>query len=132
MIKKVFGRKLSRSRPAREALFASLVRALVVSGKIVTTKAKAKAIRGMVEGYLHSARGGALNARRRIISELKNDSLTVKTLFEKKFKSVKLVNLPVRKGDSAEMVRLELTEEVKEVKKEAKKDENVSTKRKRS
>lgn len=49
MNKKVFGRKLSRSRPAREALFAQLTRALILNGKIVTTKAKAKAIQGDVE-----------------------------------------------------------------------------------
>lgn len=121
MNKKVFGRKLSRGRSAREALFSSLIRSLVQNGKIVTTKAKAKAIRGMVEKYLHLAKGGALSARRRVLAGLKNDSLTVKTLFDKKFKSLKTVNLPARKGDNSQMVRMELT-----------KDENVPTKAKRS
>jgi large subunit ribosomal protein L17 len=130
MKKKVFGRKLSRGRSARKALFSSLIKALVSNGKIVTTKAKAKAVRGDVEKYLNLARKGTLNARRTVLGELNNNSQITKTLFDKKFKSFRIVNLPSRKGDNAKMVRMELAEEI--VEKKETKDENVPAKRKRS
>lgn len=119
MIKKVFGRKLSRGRPAREALFSTLVRSLVASGKIVTTKAKAKAIEGMLGKFIYLAGKGGIAARRRILAKLKNDKETVNTLFAKKFTSIRMTNLSPRKGDNAQMVRIEL-------------NENLPTKTKRS
>jgi large subunit ribosomal protein L17 len=131
MNKKVFGRKLSRGRPAREALFAGLIKSLALNGKIVTTKAKAKAIQGAVGKYLTSAKKATLSGRRKVLRELKNDVGTVKILFDKKFKGLKIINLPSRKGDNAQMARIELIEEIKEVKKEIK-NENISTKGKRS
>lgn len=121
MIKKVFGRKLSRSRSARGALFTSLIRSLLISEKIITTKAKAKAIRGQMTRYLHLVKEGSLEARRRILADLDNDGVAVKSLFSKKFLALKVVNLPARKGDNAPMVRIELS-----------KNENVPAKTKRS
>jgi len=47
--KRVFGKKLSRERATRGALFVSLVESLVLNKKIKTTKAKAKAISGMID-----------------------------------------------------------------------------------
>ncbi len=79
MNKKVFGRKLSRSRPAREALFASLARAMILNGKIETTRAKAKAVLGFVEKMVTTAKKGGLSGQRRILADLDNkrDALTV-------------------------------------------------------
>ena len=130
MRKKVFGRKLSRGRKAREALFSSLVSSLIVNGKVVTTKAKAKAIRGVIESYLSLVKKGSLSVRRRILAELRNNNEAVKTLFNKKFVSVKIINLPRRKGDNAEISRMELIEE--KIKESKSKNENVSTKTKGS
>ena len=112
MNKKIFGKKMSRGRSAREALFASLIRSLVLVGKIVTTKTKAKAINGQLGKYIHLAKKGSLGSRRKILAELKNDKKTVSSLFGKKFKSTKIINLPPRKGDNAQMVRIELNEDV--------------------
>jgi large subunit ribosomal protein L17 len=72
MNKSVFGRKLSRSRPAREALFASLTQSLIINGKIVTTRAKAKAVIGSVEKIITMAKKGNVAARRNIMSSLDN------------------------------------------------------------
>ena len=55
MNKRVFGRQLSRSRPAREALFASLTQSLIINGSIVTTRAKAKAVISNDSGPMHIA-----------------------------------------------------------------------------
>lgn len=102
--------KLSRGRPAREALFASLITSLIESGKIVTTKAKARAIKGQIGKYLSLAKKGGLSAQRRVVAELKNNKKAASTLFAKKFTSVRMTNLPSRKGDNAQMVRIELNE----------------------
>lgn len=149
MKKKVFGRKLSRSRPAREALFASLTRAMIMDGKMVTTKAKAKAVIGDLERFVTLAKKGDLTSRRKVMSALDNDRKAVDVLFQKIAKSfsgrlsgfVRLTSLPRRKGDNAEMMKVEWTEKIetpkaKKVEKVKKvtmnKDENVSTKGKRN
>ena len=135
MNKRVFGRKLSRSRPAREALFATLAQSLIINGKIVTTRAKAKAVQGSVEKMVTLAKAGSLAARRKVTSKLDNARKPVDVLFQKVVKAfpaktsgfTRIISLPRRVGDNAQMVRMEWTEKVeyeakkKEVK--AKKDD---------
>ena len=154
MNKKVFGRKLSRSRPAREALFASLTQSLILNGKIVTTRAKAKAVQGSVEKMVTLAKSGSLAARRNVMGALDNARGATDILFQRVAKAfasktsgfTRIVSLPNRTGDNAQMVRMEWTERVevnekklevskktektkaKEVKKETKKLEKPKTK----
>jgi large subunit ribosomal protein L17 len=154
MNKKVFGRKLSRSRPAREALFAALVKAIVIEGKIVTTKAKGKAVIGEIEHMVTLAKKGGIPAQRLVLARLDNTRRVTEKLFGQIAKAfekrssgfTRMINLPRRKGDNAQMVRIEWTEKIGEpvvkekkvAKKVAKKvvrrvkkgkDENVSTKK---
>jgi large subunit ribosomal protein L17 len=120
MNKKVFGRKLSRSRPAREALFASLTQALIINGKIVTTRAKAKAVIGSVEKMVTMAKKGTIAARRKVLSKLDNKREATDILFQKVVKAfpvkqsgfIRIVSLPRRVGDNAQMARMEWTEKV--------------------
>jgi len=127
MKKKVFGRKLSREKDTRLALFRSLMRALVLNGKIKTTKAKAKAIQKSLEKLINLAKKGTLAARRRVYSRLGNDRKTADLIFgtilpafsAKKSGFTRIINLPERRGDLAKMVRLEWSEEIK------KKDESI-------
>jgi large subunit ribosomal protein L17 len=120
MKKKVFGRKLSRSRPTREALFVSLVKAMIVNGKIVTTRAKAKAIIGDLEHYVTLAKKADISSRRRILSDLDNSGKEVDLLIQKVAPSfttrtsgyTRLISLPTRKGDNAQMVRIEWTDKI--------------------
>jgi large subunit ribosomal protein L17 len=120
MNKKVFGRKLSRSRPAREALFASLIRGMILSGKIVTTMAKAKAVQGDMEHMITLARKGDIPARRRALAYLDNDKKISDLLFQQIgafFASrtsgfTRIISLPQRRGDNAKMARIEWTEKV--------------------
>lgn len=136
MRKKVFGRKLSRGQKARRALFRSLVRALVINGKIITTKAKAKAVQPMIDSQVAKAQTKELSKRREVLSELGNDREITDLIFNKispafagrKSGFTKIIPLPPRKGDMAEMVRIEWSQQI-EVPKV--KDENISTKRKR-
>jgi large subunit ribosomal protein L17 len=133
MRKQVFGRKFSRGKKGRIALLRSLVRALVVEGKIVTTLPRAKAICGQVDKYLNRAKKGGVAWRRKVLAEMGNDRETIDILFDKiapTFKERKsgftrIIRLAPRKGDRAEMARLELIEEKQ-------KNENISTKTKRN
>ena len=126
MNKKVFGRKLSRSRPAREALFASLTQALIINGKIVTTRAKAKAVIGSVEKMVTLAKVGTIASRRKVMSKLDNKREAVDALFQKVVKAfsaktsgfVRIISLPRRVGDNAQMARMEWTEKIVDSKKE--------------
>jgi len=120
MNKRVFGRKLSRSRPAREALFASLAQSLITNGKIVTTHAKAKAVQGSVEKMITLAKAGSIAARRKVMSNLDNARGATDILFQKVAKAftaktsgfTRIISLPPRVGDNAQMVRMEWTEKV--------------------
>jgi len=140
MNKKVFGRKLSRSRPAREALFASLAQALIKNGKIVTTRAKAKAVISSVEKMVTLAKRGDIAARQNVLSKLDNRRESVEVLFKevakafsnKKSGFVRIISLPRRVGDNAQMVRMEWTEKVtieSKVKKADVKKEKVAAKK---
>lgn len=126
MKKKVLGKKLSRERSSREALFVSLLQSLVKNKKIVTTKAKAKAVAADADKLITVSKKGTLASRRQVVKLLRGDNVGVKTLFEvitpqfanKAGGYTRIVSLVARKGDSAEMARLEWTYE------------NISTKEK--
>ena len=134
MRKMVFGKKLSRGKKGREALLRSLVRAIGISGKIVTTKAKAKAIIGQVDKIVTLAKKGTLDSRRRVLAFLGNDRDTAERLVNTLAPSfsqrnsgyTRIILLPSRKGDNAQMARLEWVDEIKT------KNENIPTKSKRS
>lgn len=116
MKKRVVGKKLSRGGGARKALYFSLVRALIISGKIQTTKAKAKAIIPEVDKLVTLALG---NDVRRVAAFFRNDRKLSAEFFKltrsfsgRKSGFTRLINLPARKGDLANMVRLEWTDNI--------------------
>jgi large subunit ribosomal protein L17 len=119
MKKKVFGRKLSRERDTRRALFRSLTRALVLNGKIETTKAKALSVQPFVENLIKIAKQGSVESKRRLSAFLANDA-EIANLLIKSIKSgtgrksgfTRIVPLPRRRGDMAKMVRFEWSEKV--------------------
>ncbi len=124
MLKKVFGRKLSRGGGARKALFRALIRALVISGKITTTKAKAKAIQGEIDRVMTLLKKEDLAARRRLLAILGNDRATLESLAAKYLAATKdrksgftrIIALPNRKGDQAKMAILEFVDKAAEIK----------------
>ena len=137
MRNKVFGRQLSRSRKSRRALIRSLIKALIGSGKITTTKAKAKAIQGQVDKLVTLGKKGTVSARRDVLAFLGNDRKTTDFFFMKQipvFKDrtsgfTRIIVLPRRRGDNAEMATLEWMDKYVEVvkkevtsKKESKKE----------
>src|SRR5438552_683072 len=75
------GRKLNRNQSHRTALYRNLTRALIEHGRIITTVAKAKAVRPFAEKLITLAKKGTLHARRLAIARLR-DKDAVKRLFD--------------------------------------------------
>ncbi len=129
MRKRVFGKKFSRNRASRNALFRSLYRAIILEKTIVTTKVKAKAIQRDLDKLIKMVAEGSVASRRRALSVLGNDRVSTDVLFRdfvelsKKRTSgyTRTINLMPRLGDKAQMVRLEWTDKVIEVVEEPKK-----------
>ena len=62
-------------------MFASLAQSLIINGKIVTTRAKAKAVQGSVEKMVTLAKSGSIASRRKVMSNLDNKRETTDILF---------------------------------------------------
>ncbi len=67
-------RKFGMERKGRTALLKSLLNALVRDEKIVTTEAKAKETRPLIEKLITRAKVGDLSARRLLISRLGSET----------------------------------------------------------
>jgi len=114
---RVAGRQLNRSRGHRRALFRNLITELFRHGRIRTTEAKAKAVRGEAERLITLAKRGDLHARRQVLDTV-TDVQIVKRLFEEiapRYQErpggyTRLVKVGPRLGDAAPMVILELVE----------------------
>jgi large subunit ribosomal protein L17 len=117
---RVAGKKLSRSRNQRKALFKNLINALVIKGEIKTTESKAKAVRGLVDKLITRGKTGTLQARRMIGAFLQNKQAVHHIIDElgPLFKTraggfTRMGRLGRRRGDDAMMVKLELVEKPK-------------------
>lgn len=147
MNKRIFGAKLSRERSSRELLFVGLVENLVRYGRIRTTKAKAKAIVGLIDKLVVLAKKDTLASKRQVLKRLKNNKEistilwtdVAKTFVNRPSGFTRIIPLVARKGDLSDMVRLEWTdpvvrtEKVKSGVKTIKKDgKDIPTKTKRS
>ncbi len=111
------GRKLSRTPSHRKALFRNMAKALLTYGRIHTTEAKAKELRGVVDPLITLAKRNDLHARRQAFAVLGSHQL-VQTLFDEigpRFAGVaggytRVIKLALpRKGDAAPLAVIELT-----------------------
>lgn len=111
------GRKLNRPSAHRMAMFANMAASLVKHEQIVTTLPKAKDLRPIVEKLVTLAKKGDLPARRRAISELR-DEAQVKKLFDvlaPRYKDraggyTRVLKAGFRHGDSAPMAVIEFVD----------------------
>lgn len=67
MRKRVFGKKLKRTANQRKGLLRSLARSIIIYGRIKTTEAKAKAVRGKIEKLVTRGKENTDHARREIL-----------------------------------------------------------------
>ena len=115
---KVAGRKLGRSTAHRRALYRNLVTDLLGYGKITTTEAKAKEVRGLAEKMITLGKEGGLHSRRQALSFIIDKKVTEKVFTELASRYAqrpggytRIIKLGPRLGDGAAMVKLELVEE---------------------
>jgi large subunit ribosomal protein L17 len=111
------GRSLRRTSEQRLALLRNLATSLIESGAIETTEAKAKELRPFVEKLITKARTGTLHARRLAIKHIHKREAADKLFKElgPKFATraggyTRILKVGHRKGDGAEMARIELIE----------------------
>jgi large subunit ribosomal protein L17 len=111
------GRRLGRHSGHRRALYRNLATDLLGYGKITTTEAKAREVRGLTEKLITLGKKGDLHARRQALSFI-IDVKTVEKVFgdlatrysERNGGYTRIVKLGPRLGDGASMVKLELVE----------------------
>ena len=121
------GRKFNRRGAHRSAMLVNLVKSIIKSesGKMVTTIAKAKEVRPLIEKIITRAKHSintegaqSLHHRRVLCSKLLNDLTVVKKLIEviaPRYQQrpggyVSIVRAGFRTGDSAEMALVTLVE----------------------
>jgi large subunit ribosomal protein L17 len=121
---RVAGRHLGRDAAARKALFSNLVRELYLHGRITTTEAKARAIRGDAEKLITKAKhglregGNRVHAQRQLVAYL-GDMTVAKKVFDEyapRFMErpggyTRMIKIGKRQGDAADMAILELLDE---------------------
>ena len=111
------GFKLGRVTAHRWALFRNLLVALFRHERIITTEAKAKAIRGLADHMVTLAKRDSLHTRRQVLSMVP-DTDVVKKLFDTiaaRFGDrhggyTRIMRAGTRPGDRAPMVVLELVD----------------------
>ena len=116
MAHRIDGRKLSRKKGPRSALYKNLTVSVLRYEKVQTTEAKAKEIRGRVERIITIAKRNDLTARRTVVAEFPNEPLVVDKLFDEiapKYADrtsgyTRIVRIGQRLGDAAEIVQIEL------------------------
>jgi large subunit ribosomal protein L17 len=112
------GRQLRRTSEQKLALMRNLAQSLIEHGAIETTEAKAKELRPFVEKLITKAKTGTLHARRLAGRHVQQRDVADK-LFQEvgpKFATrqggyTRILKTGHRKGDGAEMARIELVQE---------------------
>ncbi len=110
-------KKFGRNPGQRKALLKSLVRALFKYKAVTTTRPKASEARRWAEKMITFAKKGDLHSRRRVLRFIPDKDI-VKQLFDEiapRFSDrqggyTRITKLGYRRGDAAEMARLEILE----------------------
>lgn len=109
------GKILSRKKETRQAMLRNLATSLVIYEKIKTTKAKAKAVRPVIEKVIILGKNNNLTNRRNLYKILYFKKAVNKTLEvlgprykERSGGYTRVTNLGSRSGDNAKLVQIEL------------------------
>jgi large subunit ribosomal protein L17 len=111
--------KLGRRSDHRLAMFRNLLTSLFRYERVLTTEAKAKAVRGTADEMVTLAKRESLHARRQVLTMV-NDTVVVGRLFDTiaaRFADrhggyTRIIRVGPRPGDAAPMVYLELVDRV--------------------
>ena len=109
------GRRFGGDAAHQRLMMANLAASLFAAEAIVTTEAKAKALRPVAEKLITKARKGGLHNHRQVVSYLGDKEMTAK-LFDDiapRYEDrpggyIRILKLGTRHGDNAPMARVEL------------------------
>jgi len=106
---------LDREKGPRELMLRNLASSILIYEKVKTTRAKAAAVRPLVEKMITSSKDGSLASRRGLIKVLLQKNAVKKTIEvlgvrykERPGGYTRTIKLGQRAGDGAEMVQIEL------------------------
>ncbi len=108
-------RTLGRKSNQRRALLKSLTCSLIRDEKIVTSEAKAKELKPLIERMITHAKSDSITSRRFITSRIGNEELANKLVSDiaPKYAETnggytRIIKLPLRKSDASKMAQIEL------------------------
>ena len=108
------GRRFGGDAAHQKAMFGNLVASLIAAEGLVTTEAKAKAIRPVVEKVITKAKKGGVHNHRQVVAFIRDKDMAHK-LFEeigpryadRNGGYTRILKLGPRHGDNAPMARIE-------------------------
>lgn len=108
---------LGRKKAHRKALLANLGKNLIIHKRIITTLAKAKALKPFIEPILTKSKTNTTHSRRQVFARFQ-DKVPTKTLFtdiapriaDRPGGYTRIIHLPKRAGDNADMAMIELVD----------------------
>jgi len=109
------GRRFGGDAAHQKAMMGNLVASLIAAESLVTTEAKAKALRPVMEKCITAARKGGVHRQRHVVAFIRDKDMAHK-LFEEigpRYSDrpggyTRILKLGPRLGDSAPMARIEL------------------------
>ncbi|MDP9070000.1 MAG: 50S ribosomal protein L17 [Actinomycetota bacterium] len=109
------GRRLGGDAAHQKAMLGNLVASLIAAEALVTTEAKAKALRPVVEKVITKAKKGGVHRHRQVVAFIRDKDMAHK-LFEEigpRYADrpggyTRILKLGPRHGDNAPMARIEL------------------------
>jgi large subunit ribosomal protein L17 len=109
------GKRFGGDAAHQKAMFANMVASLIAAEAIVTTEAKAKALRPIAEKVITKAKKGGVHNQRQVVAFIRDKDMAHK-LFEeigpryadRNGGYLRILKLGPRHGDNAPMARVEL------------------------
>ena len=109
------GQRFGGDAAHQKAMFGNLVASLIAAEGIVTTEAKAKALRPVVEKVITKAKAGGVHNHRQVVSFIRDKDMAYKLFDEvgpryadRNGGYTRILKLGPRHGDNAPMARIEL------------------------
>jgi len=109
------GRRLGGDAAHEKAMLGNLVASLIAAESLVTTEAKAKALRPVAEKCITAAKKGGVHRQRNVVALIRDRDMTAKLFAEigpryadRSGGYTRIMKLGPRQGDSAPMARIEL------------------------
>jgi large subunit ribosomal protein L17 len=109
------GKRFGGDAAHQKAMFGNMVASLIAAEGIVTTEAKAKALRPIAEKVITKAKKGGVHNQRQVVSFLRDKDMAHKLFDEigpryadRNGGYTRILKLGPRHGDNAPMARIEL------------------------